>query len=342
MSLVSGIPSPVPQALSVSAPPILKPLSSPDKTAVGLVSSNEPPVAKANPKAFQAPASEPDTLPTNAEIHHKIENAASEKIRENSSTMPIPKGLAQVMAIISGRGPTGGVALSSLSDKDLVHSLMRSEDVHGNRFIKVNRNAAEIERSGILTDFKALAARHIAVPESEYDRSLADDAVLVMTDFAKMTPQEIHTLKENAYKHPEAMRDLPLAIERKYYGCDQHKQYGAIVEALTGGVISAEEAMAMNPTGGIPGPGAKEVPLVGSFDAGLRHAMRHDATGFLITRFNVGPGYGSENSPVALGKTNPLSGQVLGLLREAIGSPSELPNFDYVAQTGRYQNSGLA
>jgi len=342
MSLVSGTPTPVPQALNVSAPPAIKPPSGPEKNAAALANASEPPVAKANPKAFSTPAADQDSVPANAEIHHKIEKASPNKILENASTIPIPKGLAQVMAIISGRGPTGGVALSSLSDKDLVHSLMRSEDVHGNRFIKINRNAAEIERSGILSDFKALAARNIAVPESEFDRSLADDAVLVMTDFAKMTPQEIHTLKENAYKHPEAVRDLPLAIERGYYGCNQHKQYGAIVEALTGGVISAEEAMAMNPTGGIPGPGADEVPLVARFDSGLRHAMRHDATGFLITRFNVGPGYGSEEGLVSLGKHNPLSGQVFGLLREAIGEPSTLPNFDYVAQSGRYQQSGLA
>ncbi len=342
MSLVSGTPSPVPQALSVSAPPAIKPPSGPEKTAAPQAHASETPVAKANPKAFSTPAAEQDSLPANAEIHHKIENTSSEKMLENASTIPIPRGLAHALAVISGTGPTGGVSLSHLSDQALVQTLMRSEDVHGCRFPSILRDASAIEKSGILTDFKALAARNIAVPESEFDRSLADDAVLVMSDFAKMTPQEIHTLKENAYKHPEAVRDLPLAIEKGYYGCNQHKQYGAIVEALTGGVISAEEAMAMNPTGGIPGPGAKEVPLVGRFDSGLRHAMRHDATGFLITRFNVGPGYGSEDIPIALGKTNPLSGQVLGLLREAIGEPSTLPNFDYVAQSGRYKQSGLA
>lgn len=334
MQNVSG-QSPIQAPTPVSAPAPSKPSVTPAKpsTTGGI---------QPNPKAFQTANSGVPALPGPEQTGAQIQATPSAKMCSAAAKLPLPKGLAQALAVISGQGPTQGVALTNLGDRELVQTLMRSEDVQGCRFTSIRRDASEIERSGVLEDFKHLASRNLSVPASEFDRSLEDDAVLVMTDFAKMSPQQIHELKEAAYKHPEVQKDLPKAIERGYYGSDQHKQYGAIVEALTGGVISAEEAMAMNPTGGIPGPGANEVPLVGSFDAGLRHAMRHDATGFLITRFNVGPGYGSENTVFALGKNNPLSGQVLGLLREAVGSPSELPNFQYVAQSGRYRESGLA
>jgi hypothetical protein len=333
------------QINSLSVKPLVQPFASPvvssplQKSVPNSVLAQTQTV---NPQAFQNKVCPTPTLPTPEESQAQVQAVSSAQISSNAAKLPQPKALAQALAIISGQGPTHGVSLNQLGNKALVHTLMRCEDVQGPRFSSIRRDAAELRKSGILEDFQTLTARKIEVPESEYNRSLDDDAVLVMTDFSKMTPEQIHDLKEAAYRHPEVERDLPAAIERGYYGCDQHKQYGAIVEALTGGVISAEEAMAMNPTGGIPGPGAKEVPLIGRFDSGLRHAQRHDATGFLITRFNVGPGYGSEEGLVSLGKNNPLSGQVYGLLRESINMPSTLPDFTYVGKSGRYQQSNLA
>jgi hypothetical protein len=84
--------------------------------------------------------------------------------------------------------------------------------------------------------------------------------------------------------------------------------------------------MAMNPSGGLPGPGMNEIPLIGAFDSVARHAMRHDATGFLLTRFGIGPGYGSPTTPLGLNNSNPLAGQILGIAREAFGKASVLPS----------------
>ncbi len=91
----------------------------------------------------------------------------------------------------------------------------------------------------------------------------------------------------------------------------------------------------MNPSGGIPGDGNKELPFAAKIAPLARHAMRHDATGFLINRFGIGPGYGSKTSFVGRESTDPLAGQLLGVVREII-TPSELPTGDEAAQSGRF------
>jgi hypothetical protein len=95
--------------------------------------------------------------------------------------------------------------------------------------------------------------------KDEYDRSLDEDALLVQKEFAGMTPEQIGKLKEAMFegdKKKEIDDDVKAAVEKDHYGSELHKEYGATVEFLTGGILSAEEAMAMNPTGGIAGPGA--------------------------------------------------------------------------------------
>ena len=161
--------------------------------------------------------------------------------------------------------------------------------------------------------------------KSEYSRSLDDDTREVLQGLKNLSPEDLQAKKAAAYQHPEVLRDKPKAIAEGYYGSKQHKQYGALVSKLTAGIISAEEAMAMNPSGGLPGPGMNEVPLLGRFDSVARHAMRHDATGFLLTRFGVGPGYGTPTTLLGMDKDNPLAGQWLGILRE-VGTASVLPD----------------
>lgn len=218
---------------------------------------------------------------------------------------------------------------------------MNSQNEKGARFQSVYRGKEELSRSGILADLSILAERGIEVPKSEVDRSIQDDAVLVMSDLSKLTENQIETLKMKAYFHPETVRDLPISIEKGYYGSDQHKQYGALVESLTGGVISAEEAMRMNPCGGLPGPGGREIPLLNSIDFMQRHALRHDAVGFLISHFGVGPGYGTPTTPLGLDSHNPLAGQILGVLRESLVTPSVFPKSDHVGSDERFQEQIL-
>ena len=165
---------------------------------------------------------------------------------------------------------------------------------------------------------------------SEFSRTIDDDTREVLQGFKSMSAEALQAKKTAAYQHPEVARDKPEAIASGYYGSKQHKQYGALVSQLTAGIISPEEAMAMNPSGGIPGPGMKEVPLVGRIGAFSRHAMRHDATGFLLTRFGVGPGYGTPTTPLGRDKDDPLAGQWLGVLREAVSTSSVLPDTSHV------------
>jgi len=195
------------------------------------------------------------------------------------------------------------------------------------------RGADQIRQSGVLE--RMARVQGVKVPASELNRTIEHDAILVQQDLARMSPEQIAKLKEAAYSHPECKADLDPAIKMGHYGSAKHKEYGALIEKLTGGIISAEEAMAMNPTGGIPGPNDKKIPLFADFGPVARHAMRHDATGFLKTRLNVGPGYGSKTTIFGRQSNDPLAGQILGVTREIFHS-SKLPVSDHVAKPGRF------
>jgi len=271
-----------------------------------------------------------------------LAHARTNKPRKNDGKTPEPHAAAVVRDLAEELQPYGNQArieetresspLSRMSDSDLVATVMRGEGAEGARYGSALRNADELRASGIMEDLKQVAGRGIEVPESEYDRTLTDDAVLVMQDLAGMDPDSIAKLKEKAYEHPEVARDSERAVKEGYYGSAQHQQYGATVEALTGGVISAEEAMAMNPSGGIPGRGMEKVPIIGDNEAVVRHAMRHDATGFLKTRLGVGPGYATKTTPLGRQSDDPLAGHVLGLAREVFQEESVLPEHEYVGK----------
>jgi hypothetical protein len=314
---VSGVKASAPTA-PVSAPEIKAPIS--------------------NKAVFDAKlrqqASAGTALPHPEQVNARIEQTPTGALQNQA--LDIPKPL-RLLGLTSPPSP-----LNHLSNDQLVQTLMQSEGANGPRYGSILRKADEIRNSGILPDLQELASRNIEVPASELNRSVSDDAVLVMRDFARFSPERIAALKEQAYQHPEVSEDLDPAIAKAHYGSDKHKEYGALVESLTGGILSAEEAMAMNPAGGLPGAGASEIPLIGRIDAVSRHAMRHDATGFLRTRFGVGPGYGSPTTPVGLSSDNPLAGQILGLAREAFGTSSILPAFQHVASAGRFNETRQA
>jgi hypothetical protein len=224
-------------------------------------------------------------------------------------------------------------AQSNEAAKERLNSDPRHKTSKVGAFSGMQRGAAEIEKSGVLAEFRELQG--VRVSESEFDRTLDDDAVLVQQGLGKMSADQIAEMKKAAYEHPEAKADLDAAIKKKHYGSERHRKYGETIEFLTGGVISAEEAMAMNPTGGIPGAGAKEVPL-STLGPVARHAMRHDATGFLTTRFGVGPGYGSKTSWIGRASNDPLAGQILGMAREILSPTEDIPSGETAAKPGRF------
>ncbi len=141
------------------------------------------------------------------------------------------------------------------------------------------------------------------------DRTVEGDATQIQEQIAKIPEKIFRDMKKAAMANPKVKQQVKQAKLRfDFYGSRIHKEYGATVETLTGGRITAEEAMRMNPSGGIAGAG-----LIGiAFDFGPlhRHAIWHDACGFLRTAFNVGPGYGGDDSD------SPLSGQFEGIGRE--------------------------
>jgi hypothetical protein len=222
-----------------------------------------------------------------------------------------------------------------LSNSEMIERLTHNQSLEGQRqFGTVLRGADVLEDSGVLDQFKQL--QDIEVPESERDRTIDDDAVLVMQGLSKLTPKEIEDMKEAAYNHEEGQAAVKEALEVEHYGSANHKEYGALVERLTGGVLSAEEAMAMNPTGGLIGPGSTILRHLDGIDSLKRHALRHDATGFLINRFGVGPGYGSKTSFIGRDSTDPLAGQILGWARELLDGPSDFEDSSSVATSGRF------
>ncbi len=225
-------------------------------------------------------------------------------------------------------------SMASLSNSDRIELLSHGKMANGeDRFGSALRGADVIQESGVLDAFKSI--KDVEVPESERDRTIDDDAVLVMQGLADLTPEQIEQMKENAYNHEEGQAAVKEALECEHYGSENHKQYGALVERLTGGVISAEEAMAMNPTGGLIGPGVSILRHLDGIDSLKRHAMRHDATGFLKTRFGVGPGYGSKTSMFGRDSDDPLAGQIFGWARE-IGEESDFEDHSHVAKSGRF------
>lgn len=108
-----------------------------------------------------------------------------------------------------------------------------------------------------------------------------------------------------------------------FFGSELHQQFGDTVEYISSGGVSAEEAMLMSPTGGIPGPGNVNLNYAGVWlvPGVSDHAVRHDAQGFLNNEFDVGVGYGGTAPDF------PGSGQVLGTAREWV-NPTEFPSND--------------
>lgn len=307
----TGPLTPLPK-IAVIEPPELKPIA---------VSATIQPSAKTVERP-KIKSDKPPELPDTASLFDKIESFSSKKIKAAADKLLKPSRLAEFIGKLTSH------PLMHMTTKEMVSTLMSCRSGSSSRYTCVIRGADEIEKSGILQDCRLLDLRKVSAPKLQYDRNVADDAILVMQDFGKMSAQEIATLKQKAYEHPDVKKDLAEAVKAGYYGSEQHKQYGALIEATTGGIISAEEAMAMNPAGGIPGDGMKKLPILSRFDSVNRHAMRHDATGFLYKRFHVGPGYGG--SPLPLNKDNPMTGQIYGLTREIFIKESVLPSYAHV------------
>jgi hypothetical protein len=249
---------------------------------------------------------------------------------------------------------------AALSNQQAREQLAASQGQAPGRFSGAVRDADAIEESGVLAEFAKIDTSRLE-KKSEAKRSIDDDAMLVRKGFSGFSAEQIHEMKEKAYAgsfhderngknasptdkkskklRSEILKEEKGAVKRNYYGSETHKEYGAMVEHLSGGLISAEEAMAMNPTGGIAGPGAmglafeKDNPL-------RRHAIRHDAVGFLKTRFGVGPGYGTKTSKIGFKSDNPLAGQWLGIGRQVVKGDERLDTSD-IGTSQRFSGQSL-
>lgn len=253
---------------------------------------------------------------------------------DNAKEAPAPEEPLQIRRIDDGSG-----AAAALSNQQAKESLNEHQAKVGG-FSSIHRDANAIERSGVLEQFAKHDTSDVEKMD-EYDRTLDDDAVIVQKEFSDMTPEQIGKLKEAMFegeKGKEIDEDVKAALKKDHYGSELHKEYGATVEYLTGGILSAEEAMAMNPTGGIGGPGAMGIAFKDD-QALRRHAIRHDATGFLKTHFGVGPGYGTKTTFFGLGADNPLAGQLGGIFRE-MGEASERIDTTGIGSSSRFGSAG--
>lgn len=110
------------------------------------------------------------------------------------------------------------------------------------------------------------------------DRSLCEDALRVRAEIEKIPRPVFEHMKSHALTSNKfSVMEIAGAKADPYFGSAQHREYGAYVAKLTGGAITAEEAMRMNPSGGLSGPG------VASDGTHHDHAIRTDATGFLLS-----------------------------------------------------------
>jgi RHS repeat-associated protein len=99
------------------------------------------------------------------------------------------------------------------------------------------------------------------------------------------------------------------------------RQYGEAMERMTQGALTAGEAIALNPSGGLVGPGdgwmTQVLEVTTGWIPGVKaHGVLHDAAGFLAGKdgFGVGPGYlYLGHNFFGMSKTLPIAGQVEGI-----------------------------
>jgi hypothetical protein len=283
-------------------------------------------------------------------------------------------GLLSKMRGVFGGGaskePEAPLEIKRNDDPSMVSSVLsnqqRAEQMQAGaagagRWGSVVRGAKDIEQAGVLEEFAKYDTSALE-KKDENVRTLDDDAMLVRKGFSAYNPEQIAEMKEKAFADEKTEKKLGTvnkdwkkendagrkaatqgsallfsvgdSDDKQHYGSELHKEYGATVEYLSGGLISAEEAMAMNPTGGIAGPGDKGFAFQED-NALRRHAIRHDAVGFLMTRFGVGPGYGTKTGSDILDPTNPLAGQHGGIIREMKGASDKVDAKD-VGKSARF------
>ncbi|MBI2394387.1 MAG: hypothetical protein HYV09_32755 [Deltaproteobacteria bacterium] len=159
-------------------------------------------------------------------------------------------------------------------------------------------------------------------PEWSEDPTFAKMSEKVQKDMDSMcggrcTEMDRANWAQRATSDADWAADWTKAHEIGHFGSEAHQQYGLTVQKLSGGRISAGDAMLMNPCGGMVGAGCGTTSQILSsiFPKGAvyQHALVHDASGFLKTNFSVGVGYTYAGQLLA-GASNPLGGQVTGIL----------------------------
>jgi hypothetical protein len=160
----------------------------------------------------------------------------------------------------------------------------------------------------------------------------AKNAKLSDADLSKVEAARAAKLEELSKPENAALKaayDDAMCVNPETFSASQLR-YGRAVEIITGGKISAQEAIALNPSGGLVGPGngvLEQVldPTTGWIPGIRVHAVVHDASGWLasgakdsytIGGLGVGRGYFYAGYNLfGLEKTNMVAGQVEGIAR---------------------------
>jgi WXG100 family type VII secretion target len=111
-----------------------------------------------------------------------------------------------------------------------------------------------------------------------------------------------------ARENPEVIDSLPNEL-KEYMGSREQLRYGQIVGDALG--LDPVFGALLNPTGGLPGPGADVIPI-NNF-AISHHSAFHDGGGFLELHFDKGPGFDYLKREGDRPSDDPFTGQESGL-----------------------------
>ncbi len=144
----------------------------------------------------------------------------------------------------------------------------------------------------------------------------------IIKEFAERTNKSIEGTRNffemaiDSYGCIKDMAKLPSGINSDFWGSPVQQRFGEQLAAGLGNQFNKWEAIILNPTGGLTGPGNFSLHIGGFLGV---HSAVHDADGMLYKVF--GKGFGYANAPhIGLFPGLPVSGQIVGIPYQLISN----------------------
>lgn len=147
-----------------------------------------------------------------------------------------------------------------------------------------------------------------------------EEALGVLAEELDISVEEAQAQMELVNKYREAAElgdPATLDPDNEHWGSREQMIFGDVVSMNLDPSLMPAFAAMLSPTGGITGPGAIDIghlipELVASEDVIGVHSAVHDAAGYLLNNFGIGPGYEYAGNGI-LSSDSPISGQVSGV-----------------------------